>query len=56
MMAVVLGAMTTALGVWGLWIWRVQFLIFARGALPISLIIAGVMAVVAGLAGTKKRG
>ncbi len=51
MISLLFGLASAALGLSGLWIWRAEFLQFLKGVLPVSLLFAGVVAVLAGLSG-----
>ena len=51
MISMLFGVIAAALGVWGTFVWRNEFLAMAKGLLPISLFFSGVVAAIVGLSG-----
>lgn len=49
MLSVIFGLLTLALGLWGLVAWWWSVTEFLRGALPIALIVFGIVALAAGV-------
>lgn len=56
MLSALLGLLTIAVGFWGLFIWRSEFVLFLKGIVPSSLVFAGLVALIAGLGNRKKSG
>ena len=50
MLSAFFGVVAAALGFWGVWIWRHEFVQFLKGMVPISLFMAGILALIIGLA------
>lgn len=48
-MSFLFGLAACAFGLWGVWVWRGDFLLLLRGFLPISLFLSGALAIVIGL-------
>lgn len=56
MTAIFVGLSFVVVGIWGMMRWFPDFLIFARGLLPFSLFLGGVMALIAGVSSLQSRG
>lgn len=57
MISIIFGLLSIVLGGIGIWMWWAQFMQFAMGFLPMSLIMAGIVALVMGISGLRsKRG
>jgi hypothetical protein len=54
MVSVLFGLLSVALGVWALWLWRVDVLNLLKGLLPLCLTLSGAIAIVMGIVGMKK--
>ncbi|MBI4974405.1 MAG: hypothetical protein HZC19_01110 [Candidatus Omnitrophica bacterium] len=52
-LSVIIGAVVSLLGLWGLIIWWGDFLLVLRGSIPAMLIFGGAIAVIAGLSEIK---
>lgn len=52
-LSVVIGAIVTLLGLWGLIAWWCDFLLVLRGSIPAMLIFGGIIAVIAGISEVK---
>lgn len=52
-LSVVIGSIVALLGVWGLINWWDDFLLLLRGSVPVMLVFAGIIAVIAGLSEIK---
>ncbi len=51
MISVLFGLASLGAGLWGLYVWRMEFVAFLKGFLPICLVFAGAVAVIMGSAG-----
>ena len=51
MISIFLGMIAAAAGFWGVFVWWNDFLVMAKGLLPVYLFFAGLVAVVVGLSG-----
>ncbi len=49
MASVAAGLLAMILGLVGLWVWRWDFARFLKGMIPLSLFLAGLIAIIAGL-------
>ena len=49
MLSLIFGLVTMALSIWGLILWRAEFVFFLKGVLPVCFLMGGVVAVIAGL-------
>jgi hypothetical protein len=49
MVSAVFGVILSALGLWGVFRWSAELVQFLKGMFPISLVFAGVIAIVAGI-------
>jgi hypothetical protein len=49
MVSLVFGIFAVVLGIWGMWVWRVDLIYFVKGMGPLSLFLAGVIAIIAGI-------
>jgi len=54
MMSAFLGLGAILLGGWGVWMWRLQFFHFLQGFIPVSMVLAGLVALVIGLSGAAR--
>lgn len=55
MLSVLMGLTCSMLGLWGLWTWRLEFIFLLKALLPISLVFAGIVAIIAGLANRSRK-
>ena len=57
MLSIVIGIVTLVLGLAGIWVWHTDFFVVLRGLIPLSLVFAGVVAIIAGFSslGPRKR-
>jgi hypothetical protein len=53
MIAIFVGMLFMALGIWGIVTWWGDFLVLLRGALPLLIAVGGLISVVAGVASIK---
>jgi len=53
MLAAAMGLLCILAGLWGMWCWRADLLFLMKGLVPVSLVFAGIVAMVAGLSGRK---
>jgi hypothetical protein len=49
MLSALFGLITILLGLYGMWRWHAELLAFLKGIGPMSLVFAGIVALVAGL-------
>lgn len=54
MLSVCIGLIVTAASLWGLIMWRNDFLIVMRGLVPICFMFGGIVAVIAGAVGWRE--
>ncbi len=48
-MAIAAGLIAVLLGLWGMFHWAGEFLIIIKGLIPVSLVFAGIVALIVGL-------
>ncbi len=54
-MAISLGLLATLFGLYGIFIWNKEFCFILKGLLPLSLLCAGIIAILAGIHSFKKK-
>jgi hypothetical protein len=55
MLSTLFGIVSMTAGLWGMWIWRHEFVFFLKGFLPVSFVFAGLVAIIVGISSLKDR-
>ena len=54
MISLLVGLVTVAAGLWGIFFWSSDLLIVLKGALPVMILMGGLVAVVAGISALRR--